>query len=234
MWLLLLACGGEPPAPTAATPPPPAPAVEPADTRGQDLLQQGDLPGALAAFDEALRQDRSDAQAHYGLASTLALLRRAGRICPYDAYEQRILDHLERAVQLDPDLRQRMAEDPNLAELRDTVRYRLLHGGSMASSQGLRDLLTGVELFGPAQGVWGAVSRIQLEEGGSVAVFRRVLQADGTIGDWAEDDGRWSVRDGTVRLELDDDVQELKLSSDGQLRAGDTTLWFDHPHDCSA
>ncbi len=217
----------------AAAPPADPRAVE-ANTQGYRAYKQGDLVAALAAFRQAVELDDRYALAHYNLACTLALLRRQGKVCEHDAYEDAVLDHLARAVQLDPGRAERMRTDSDLDDVRDTMRYRLLDGGDMQSEAGLKALMSGLELFGPAQGAYGATSRIVLQPDGVVDIYRRTWDADGSIGEWAEGKGRWSPHGTKLHITLDGDIQEVQPTEEGTLVVGDTALWYDHPHECSA
>ncbi len=211
-----------------------------ANTRGYRAYQKGDLVAALDAFRQAIALDDDYALAHYNLACTLALLRRQGQVCPYDATEPAILDHLERAVALDSGRQERMRQDGDLDDLRDTIRYRILDGADPSTDAGLRAVLEGVELFGPPQGVYGALSRLRLETGGHALVGQRLRGADGVPGDWKDHDAIWSVADGVVHIDDSGDIQDLRLSADGSLRAGDSrdaggqALWTDSPPECAA
>src|SRR5688572_12015517 len=80
-----VACGGSGPAsgsgaPTAALPdepPPPArtvPVASPLVKQGEAKLQQKDLPGARALFEQAAREDPNDARAQLDLGITAELL----------------------------------------------------------------------------------------------------------------------------------------------------------------
>lgn len=62
---------------------------------GNDLLEEGDLEGAIAAFSEAVARDPEEELAQYNLG--VSLVERGET--------ERALEHLQRAVELDPDFR---------------------------------------------------------------------------------------------------------------------------------
>ena len=68
------------------------------NTLGYRCYKAGMLPEARHLFVLALRLDQNHALAHYNLACTLMLLRRAGLACEHDATLQVVMHHLERAV----------------------------------------------------------------------------------------------------------------------------------------
>ena len=203
------------------------------NTQGYRAYKSGDLVEAARLFRAAVDADDDNALAHYNLACTLALLRRTEPACEHDATQVTILDHLARAIELDDGRRTRMRQDADLDDLRDLLRFRILDQGMPTTDAATRSLLSGVTLWAPAAGIYGATGTLALQADGSVTVTRRVLEG-GTVVDRSEPDGRWSVEARTVLLELGDDRQELILDATGVLTAGDTALWSGHSPECSA
>lgn len=252
--LLGLACagsgGGEqvtppatPPAEAAAEAPAEVPAEDPAEVpaaasaalaQAEALLDAGDLPGALAAFQAAEQQDPTGAAAALGAARALALLRQDGRICPFDATEPAILDAIERALRREPALAAAVRAEPAFAPLRATIRYRLLDGAAMDSDAALEALLTGIELYGPPQGAFGAMARVELRANGDLRSWSRARDTDGVPGPWTASDGAWSVQGGRVHLEALGAAWVLSASPAGTLEDSDGPQWFDHPAECAA
>ncbi|NOY27152.1 MAG: hypothetical protein GXP62_14885 [Oligoflexia bacterium] len=203
------------------------------NTDGFHAYQSGDLSEAARLFRESIALDDKNALAHYNLACTLALLRRQRPPCETGATQAEILAHLTRAVDLDEGRRTRMRADSDLDDLHALLGYRLLDQGLPASDADLRTLLSGVTLWAPASGIYGSTGSLVLRADGGATVTRRVLQDDALV-DQAQPDGRWSVRDGAIRLDLAEGMQQLHLDPSGALMDGDTAVWLGTLSECSA
>ncbi|MGQ0798190.1 MAG: tetratricopeptide repeat protein [Methanobacteriota archaeon] len=77
---------------------------------GFDLLNAGDLAGALEAYARAIELEPKRASAHYNVA----------RICARMGDRPRAIEHLLRAVELQPDMVDRLDEDPDLRPFKDS------------------------------------------------------------------------------------------------------------------
>jgi Flp pilus assembly protein TadD len=76
---------------------------------GYDLLQAGDLKGAHGAYARAVELEPARASAHYNLARILARM----------GDRSKALEHFLKAVELQPEYRERLDEDPDLRLLKD-------------------------------------------------------------------------------------------------------------------
>jgi Flp pilus assembly protein TadD len=84
---------------------------------GFDLLNAGDMAGALVAYGRAMELDPGRASTHFNLARIAARM--------HD--RNRAIDHFVRAVELQGDYLNRLDEDPDLRSLKDdpTLQDRL-------------------------------------------------------------------------------------------------------------
>ena len=76
---------------------------------GYDLFHAGDLDGAAEAFSRALKLEPTRASAHFNLA----------RIAARMGDKSKVIEHFARAVELQPDYKDRLDEDPDLLPFRD-------------------------------------------------------------------------------------------------------------------
>ncbi len=76
---------------------------------GYDLLQAGDLEGAMAAYLRALELEPGRASAHYNLARIAARMKD----------KPKAIEHFVKAVELQQDYLDRLDEDPDLRPLKD-------------------------------------------------------------------------------------------------------------------
>lgn len=77
---------------------------------GYDLLNAGDLRGALEAYTRAIELEPKRASAHYNVA----------RICARMGDRAQAIEHLLKAVELQPDMVDRLDEDPDLRPFKDS------------------------------------------------------------------------------------------------------------------
>lgn len=88
---------------------------------GYDLLHAGDLEGAREAFERALKLEPTRASAHFNLARIAARL----------GDKSKVIEHFARAVELQPDYRDRLDEDPDLKPFKeDPEMLERLPGGA--------------------------------------------------------------------------------------------------------
>ena len=76
---------------------------------GYDLLNAGDLEGALEAYEHALELDPARASTHYNVARIAARMRN----------KSKAIQHFVKAVELQSDYVGRLDEDPDLRPLKD-------------------------------------------------------------------------------------------------------------------
>ena len=77
---------------------------------GFDLFNAGDLPGALEAYSQAIDLEPKRASAHYN----------AARICARLGDRAQAIEHFLKAIELQPDYRDRLDEGPDLRPLKDS------------------------------------------------------------------------------------------------------------------
>ena len=189
--------------------------VDPAaelNVRGEALLQHGELSEALAAFRKATEENPRFARAYYNEALTLARLRAqpTTRVRPS---KKSVLDAAERALQLDPKLREHMEQD--LPAVRTTFRGQRLLGrtvekDSAAIAQGI---------------VWRSRSGTRLD-----------FLADGTVRYWIQPEwfgrpptptGHWSVQGAHLTLVLAGRTHEGGIDGDGVLQLEGLGRFYD-------
>ncbi len=76
---------------------------------GFDLLNAGDLTGAMEAYEHAVELEPTRASAHYNIA----------RIAARMGDKSKAIDHFARAVEIQSDYVDRLDEDPDLRPLKD-------------------------------------------------------------------------------------------------------------------
>lgn len=175
----------------------------PLNSEGFRLYQRKQYPAALEKFRAAVAADETHALSHYNLAATLGLLRKQGRVCEFDAYRGTVLDHLERAVQLDEGRRQRMQRDADFDTVRGTLRYQALLGRKPDVEKDARALLTTIVWYAPAVGAYGNPVTLTLAPAGRFTLSRVVM--------------------------TDDDVKREALKGSFQVKGFEVTLFFAKP-----
>jgi hypothetical protein len=155
-----------------------------ANAAGMKLYQAKKYPGAVAQFrlavknaeavpqpttKEQVAQTRALALAHFNLACTLSLLRRAKRVCEFDAYRSTITEHVGRSIALDPNRLEKALTDADLAGVRDTFFFQSLKGLSPKRVEQLDELVRGVRWWNAGQGVYGSTVELVFT-GGQVEV----------------------------------------------------------------
>jgi len=76
---------------------------------GFDLLNAGDLTGAMEAYERAVALEPTRASAHYNIA----------RIAARMGDKSKAIEHFARAVELQPDYIERLDEDPDLRPFKE-------------------------------------------------------------------------------------------------------------------
>ncbi len=150
----------------------------PLNTEGFRLYQAKQYPEALEKFRAAVAADETHALSHYNLAATLALLRGQGKVCEFDAYQGAVLDHLERAVQLDARRRKRMQQDKDFDSVRDTLRYQRLLGRKPAVEKDAAALFVALAWYAPAVGAFGNAAELHLKSDGTFTLGRLLMEND--------------------------------------------------------
>jgi tetratricopeptide (TPR) repeat protein len=210
------------------------------NTEGYRLYQAGNYPEALKYFRRAVTADPGYSLAHYNLACTLGVLRKAGgeSICVYDAYKSAILDELEAAVRLDPETLMKMTTDTDLDPIRDTLRYQRLVGVVPDSGDNVRTILVAVSWFGPAPGAFGPTSGIRFAEDGSLVLW--TLDTAGDEVKRIEYRGSWSVTANRITIVLDEPLGDATEFFGTMLPGGTVDVpglpgpFSDDPAECEA
>ena len=114
---------------------------------GRKLFRQMKFGKALTQFRRALELDPSHALAHLELARTLIALRQQGKVCRYQAQRASIMDHVYKAYQSRPSLKERIMKETSFNAIRDTVGYQWLMGYTSPSTQNVSHILRNVSWF---------------------------------------------------------------------------------------
>ncbi len=221
----------------------------PAEYGWLSVLPERPPDAAVALFEAALGADNSHALAHYNLAATLSLLRQQRHPCEVDAWLDRILDHLARSVQLDPERQARLKVDPDFAALAGLPRFRIPAGAEADSRRGALQIVQGATFYAPGVGVIGnpahfvldgAAPHTDLAEGAlPVRMVHRSLGEDGQVTE-ALTQGGWALApDGTLLLDPDgkggeQPIQRLRLNAEGDLEGPAGERWMGLPSECEA
>jgi hypothetical protein len=131
------------------------------NARGFDYYEAAEYHLAAAYCAYAAQVEPANAVAHFNTACMLNLIRRQEGYLHYCDYEYLglVYTHLRRAIALDPQRRQRMVEDPYLAELQSHPAIRLL---ALDPSRRPEQLLVDVPMwFGPKPGAFPASPRVR-------------------------------------------------------------------------
>ena len=214
------------------------------NTLGYRCYKAGMLPEARHLFVLALRLDQNHALAHYNLACTLMLLRRAGLVCEHDATLRVVMHHLERAVAINPKRKKRMAEDADLDGLRDNLRYRMLAGVHMGDQRSVRTALKGVTVYGPGVGAFGTLRTLTFEGDGDGRPSSSVILATRTVDDDGLSEpelrkGTWDAQPGRLIIKLPRGIKGggvLTVTPQGDIitSKGKVPRWYAGPSECDA
>ncbi|NMB74334.1 MAG: hypothetical protein GYA21_04305 [Myxococcales bacterium] len=211
--------------------------VAPLLVEGKRLVEKKSYPEALSRFQAAIETDESCAEAHYQLARTLCLLRDKGQVCEHDAYQDIIMEHLEKAIALDPALQRRAKADPGFACGRRIIAFHLLIGRSLKNPRDLRLILQEVVWYGPSPGAYGPISGARFHPNGRADFWALDLAGDEVRR--IESSATWSLSGCRIRVRYSRPTDgkafvEGSLGEDGRLVFDDGTEFSDDPDDCSA
>ncbi len=204
------------------------------NAQGYRLYREGAYARAVEAFEAAISRDPRHALAHYNLACTLGVLRKKGKTCEYDAVRERILEHLQIAVELDPGHRKKMRNDPDFDAVRDTVAYQRLCGLSLARPRDRLRILQAVTWYGPAQGAYGPMQGARFHRDGTVSWWFLELVDDGVRRHALK--GKYRLEGRRLRLEFEDQRSlEGRMTDNGSIDFGERHLpLVDDPGECDA
>lgn len=178
---------------------------------------------------EQVERSRTLALAHFNLACSLALLRKAGRVCDADAYRSAITAQLEQSVLLDPNRLERVVADKDLEPIRDTLAWQSMQGLSPKRDKDLPTLLTKVKWWSAGVGAFGSLSQLSFAANGSVTEVLRVAPEGGTT----STTGKWTLTGRTLSVTVGGKTREGTFAEDGKLDLAGTG-YRDEPSECGA
>lgn len=208
------------------------------------------LPEAAALFTKALDADPDDkdvgpsvkehverarlrAVIHHNLACVQALRRAKGNVCDGDNYRDTIVEHLHKAVALDPSRLDRALTDPDLAGVRDTLGFQSLLGLSAAREADLPALLARVHWWSPGVGAYGSRSQLVFKADGTVVLTTRQMSEEGKVLAPTVLKGKWKLAGRALTFEWADGKKWAGTFSDSGLEL-DGQHWRDSPSECDA
>lgn len=235
-------------------------AASPAETNaaGMKLYQAKKYPEAIAEFRKAIDtyekgEDppsmrerillaRTIALARFNLACTLALLRKAGKVCEFDAYRSAITMEVDQSIGLDPNRLEKAVTDPDLTGIRDTLAFQSWLGLSPARERDLPKLLAAVKWWNRGVGVYGSTIDLSFASSGAVTVTMMVFDAEGVPQPKRKSiAGKWTLTGRTLRLTFPPGLPELKTSTlegtfdaGGDLQFKEWGPFGDQPSECDA
>lgn len=186
--------------------------------------------------------NRTIALAHFNLACTLALARKAGKICDHDAYRSAIWEQVRLSISRDPNRLEKALTDPDLANVRDTLAFLSVKGLSPKRDADVSAIVSGVRWWSPGQGVYGSTQELAFSPQGSVTLTMLVFDSEGNpLPKRQSVTGKWTVSGRAVRVTFPKEVPALKkasfegtLGTDGQLVFKDWSSFTDEPSECDA
>ncbi|MEW5741136.1 MAG: hypothetical protein AB1938_19595 [Myxococcota bacterium] len=206
------------------------------NAQGFEAYKKQQYQVAIEKFQQAIAHDEGYALAHYNLAATLALMRKKGLTCQFDAYQSTILSALERSIELDPRRRKRALEDSDFESVHQTIGWQRVKGLTVAKEA--KDILIAVHWYGPSPGAYGPLTELRFVRDGTV---------QGSAVDVTGDEvkrvpmkGRWTMkgREVTVTYGEGKDARSIvyRMQDDGRLlqQGEGSELLTDDPDDCSA
>lgn len=205
-------------------------------------IKLGEEEKAADSKKEQVQLTRMRALARFNLACTLALLRKAGKVCEFDAYRSTITEHVEQSIALDPNRLEKALTDADLAGIRDTVVFQSWAGLSPKREADLAKLLTGVKWWSRGVGVYGSTTDLVFSSKGSVTATSLVFDAEGMPQPKrASTVGKWTLSGRSLRLVFPDALPGPKKATlegtfddSGELQFKDWTVFTDQPSECDA
>jgi tetratricopeptide (TPR) repeat protein len=209
------------------------------NAEGLRLYKAKKLEAAAEKFARAIEADETYALAHYNYACVLALFRARGEVCDHDAYPSTILEHLQRAVELDPKRRARLREDSDLESIHDTFGYQILSGRKVTDPRDLRAILVAVSWYAPAPGAYGPLGGLHFAANGKLSYWALMFSDDGDARR-EHVEGTWTLEGTHIELKLKPPGRKASqifkgtLSAEGVLSIGDFGRYTDNADECSA
>ncbi|MBL8923111.1 MAG: hypothetical protein JNJ54_29950 [Myxococcaceae bacterium] len=191
---------------------------------------------------DAVQLTRQRALAQFNLGCTLALLRKAGRVCEFDAYRSAVVEAVQQAITLDPGRLEKALVDPDLAGVRDTLAFQSWKGLSPSREGDLTKLLHSVRWWSVGAGVFGSIHELTFSDQG-FALTMKVFDQDGNPLERRKTVyGKWALAGRTLTLFFPVEHAELKkarsfegtFTDEGQLVFKGWVEFSDAPSECDA
>jgi hypothetical protein len=199
------------------------------------------LDAVAPSLKEQTVQRKALALAHFNLACSLALQRKAGQTCETEAYRSTIWQQVREAIAIDPARLERALADPDLATVRDTLAYQSLLGRSPAREADLPGILKGVTWWSEGKGAFGSLHELRFGAA-DATITSLVFDGDGNpLPKRNIMKGSWSLSGRTVTITfgapppgLTDKRLEGRLEPDGRFELKPLGLLRDEPTECDA
>lgn len=228
-------------------------------------LDQGQLGPAIEVAEQAVQRRLTRSRAHLVLAQALAAVRvhHPDQICTWQAWQDRVVDHVRAAWALDGSTLDRIQDDPELADVRavmaGTLAGRLwptrgrawrptkapyavnptglpvMHLEGLVKRRHAQDLVVEMVWHGQTQAGEPDGSFLDLRSNG--VAYRAVVErdADGTK-HAIYTTGSWSLDKQGLHLSVDGEAADMAVTLAGlQVGSGDEgwIRWSDRPVDCT-
>lgn len=231
-----------------------APTVADTNAAGMKLYQAKKLPEAIEQFKAAITratdqpstkeqvaQTRALALAHFNLACSMALARKAGKTCEVEAYLPTIWEHVLEAIRLDPNRLEKALTDGDLKELRTTLQFQSLLGLSPSRDADLPKLLTAVTWYSAGEGAFGSTRSMTFSAKGAMELTLRRPDERGLPLDIRTFKGTWTLKGRALKVVFPQSLPGLEtkelsftIEPDGSLGAGQWSRFSDSPSECDA
>lgn len=125
--------------------------------KGLESLNQDKFEEAIFYFHKVLEKEPLDAFANYNLACTYGVLL-AKDYCTHQEELPKLYNHLEKAIQRNPNYRLKMLTDKDFSVVQREIRFYKLAGFNPDKKEDLQTILKGVSWYARSSGVFGPQS----------------------------------------------------------------------------